>query len=213
MRMRKKKNGEARVAACADYLIQIPEDLSVYRDRFPIELEIGCGKGNFICENALKRPDQLFVAVELSTDALITALERAKREEIPNVRFLNINAARLGEFFQKGDVKVLYLNFSDPWPKSGHAKRRLTYRNFLNLYKELLCDDGKLCFKTDNRGLFDFSVEELTEMGWRIENLTNDLHNSPYNEGNIMTEYEKNFSEKGVPINRLEAYPPQSERE
>lgn len=211
MRMRKKKNGEARVAACADYLIQNPKELSAYRERFPVELEIGCGKGNFICESALSRPDQLFVAVELSTDALIPALERAKREEIGNVRFLNLNAARLGEFFGKGDVRVIYLNFSDPWPKSGHYKRRLTYRGFLSLYQSLLGENGKLCFKTDNRGLFEFSLEELRACGWRVEELTYDLHRSPYGEGNILTEYEKNFSSKGIPIQRLVAYPPAEE--
>ncbi len=210
MRMRKKKNGEARVAACADYLIQTPDDLDACRNRFPVELEIGCGKGNFICESALSRPDQLFVAVELSTDALIPALERAKREEIPNVRFLNINAAKLGEYFGKGDVRVIYLNFSDPWPKSGHYKRRLTYRGFLELYRGLLSADGKLCFKTDNRGLFDFSLEELQQTGWTVDELTYDLHSSPYQEGNILTEYEKNFSSKGFPINRLVAYPPKT---
>lgn len=207
MRMRKKKNGEARVAACAELLINEPSDIDAYREYFPIELEIGCGKGGFICETATRNPDKFYIAVELSTDALITALERAKREEIGNIRFMNVNAARLGEFFHSGDISVIYLNFSDPWPKKGHAKRRLTYRSFLELYKSILTADGKLCFKTDNRPLFDFSVEELGEMGWRIEKLTNDLHNSEYNDGNVMTEYEKNFSEKGVPINRLEAFP------
>lgn len=212
MRMRKKKNGPARLAACAEYLLTDPADLEVYRECFPVELEIGCGKGSFICETAVRHPDRFYIAVELSTDALITALERAKREEIPNLRFINLNAAKLREYFSKGDVSVLYLNFSDPWPKSGHTKRRLTYRSFLELYRSILSNDGKLCFKTDNRPLFDFSVEELTETGWRIEKLTNDLHNSEYNEGNIMTEYEKNFSEKGVPINRLEAFPPKVEQ-
>ena len=210
MRMRKKKNGEARVAACGDYLIKSPEETASYRERFPVELEIGCGKGNFICESAVARPDQLFLAVELSTDALIPALERAKREEIPNVRFLNINAVRLPEFLPERSVRVIYLNFSDPWPKARHGKRRLTYRTFLSLYRQLLTEDGKLCFKTDNRGLFDFSITEMTECGWRIENLTYDLHNSPFNEKNVQTEYEKLFSGKGMPIHRLEAYPPKT---
>lgn len=208
MRMRKKKNGEARIKACMEYLITNPLQLEEYRNRFPIELEIGCGKGGFICEMAVQNPDRFFFAVELCTDALITALERAKRDEIPNLRFINLNANNLCEYFHKGDVEVIYLNFSDPWPKSGHKKRRLTYRSFLEIYRSILTEDGKLCFKTDNRPLFDFSLEEFSESGWKLDSVTNDLHRSEFNSTNIMTEYEKNFSEKGIPINRLVAYPP-----
>ena len=205
MRMRKKKNGEARINACADYLIRTPDDEG-FRSMLPAELEIGCGKGRFICETAKLNPDKKYIAVELSTDALITALENASSQEIPNVRFINLNARELCTYFKKGDVKTIYLNFSDPWPKARHAKRRLTYRSFLALYKEFLPEDGRICFKTDNRPLFDFSLEEFKECGWRVEDVTYDLHSSPYNEGNVMTEYEKAFSEKGVPINRLVAY-------
>jgi len=205
MRMRKKKNGEARIEACSQYLIREPGDIPA--SFLPCELEIGCGKGRFIVETAKANPGKRYIAVELITDALITALELAKAEKIPNVMFINANAKDLAAWFKNGDITVIYLNFSDPWQKSRHAKRRLTYRSFLSIYRELLQDGGKLCFKTDNRDLFDFSLEELKECGWRVEKVTNDLHSSEYNEGNIMTEYEKAFSEKGVPINRLEAYP------
>ena len=205
MRMRKKKNGEARIEACSEYLIKEPGD--VPESFLPCELEIGCGKGRFIVETAKVNPDKKYIAVELISDALITALELAKAEKVGNVMFINANAKDLALWFKKGDVTTIYLNFSDPWQKARHAKRRLTYRTFLSLYRELLPEDGKICFKTDNRPLFDFSLEEFALCGWRLDKVTFDLHNSEYNEGNIMTEYEKAFSEKGVPINRLEAYP------
>lgn len=206
MRMRKKKNGVARLDACSDYLVTSHEDLFI-KNR-PLDLEIGCGKGLFACESSKVDPDRSFVAVELSTDALIIALERAKREEIKNLRFINANASDLTSYFDAGSVDCVYLNFSDPWHKSRHYKRRLTYRSFLEIYGKLLADNGKLCFKTDNRALFDFSVSEFFECGWRIEDLTYDLHNSSFAKDNVVTEYEKNFSEKGFKINRLVAYPP-----
>ena len=205
MRMRKKKNGEARIAACEEYLIRSADDEKL-AGMLPCELEIGCGKGRFICETGKLNPDKKYIAVELMTDALITALELAKSEDVQNVKFINANAKDLALWFKKGDISVIYLNFSDPWPKAKHAKRRLTFRSFLEVYKSILADDGKICFKTDNRALFDFSLEEFRECGWRLDKVTYDLHNSEWNEGNVMTEYEKAFSEKGVPINRLEAY-------
>lgn len=207
MRMRKKKNRESRLAACSDWLMEDPQTNDFIKNE-PIELEIGCGKGTFICQTALQNPNKQYFAVELSTDALINALEKAKEYNIPNLHFINVNAERLGDYFKKGDVSVIYLNFSDPWPKAKHAKRRLTYRSFLSLYQSILSENGKICLKTDNRALFDFSIEEFQSCGWRIEKITYDLHNSPYQLGNIMTEYEKNFSEKGFPIHRLEAFPP-----
>ena len=202
MRMRKKKNGEARFDACSEYVIANREELERYTDRLPCELEIGCGKGGFIIQMAQLHPDTFFIAVELSTDALITALENTKEIGIPNLRFMNINANLLPEIFKKGEVSRIYLNFSDPWPKARHAKRRLTYRTFLEKYRAMLPDDGVIVFKTDNRGLVDFSLEEFEAVGMPVTELTYDLHNSEYNEGNVVTEYEKNFSAKGFTINR-----------
>lgn len=193
--------------ACADWLIRTPEELSALRTKAPFYLEIGCGKGGFITATAKANPDRFYIAVELVADALVTALERAKAEEIPNLRFVNLNAKNLEEWFTPGEIAQIYLNFSDPWPKKGHAKRRLTYRDFLAIYRNLLAEDGKICMKTDNRGLFEFSLEEFGETGWRLEAVTYDLHHSEWAEGNIMTEYEKNFSAQGFPIHRLEAYP------
>ena len=207
MRMRKKKNGASRIEACAEWLLKTPEDLNAVRDRAPFYLEIGCGKGGFITATAKANPDRFYIAVELVADALVTALEHAKEEEIPNLRFVNLNAKNLGDWFAPGEIAEIYLNFSDPWPKKGHTKRRLTHREFLEVYKPLLAKGGKICQKTDNVGLFDFSLEEFTQAGWRLEAVTRDLHHSEWAEGNIMTEYEKNFSEQGYPIHRLEAYP------
>ncbi len=207
MRMRKKKNGEARFAACSEYVIASREELEGYLDRFPCELEIGCGKGGFIIQMAERHPEKFFIAVEVITDALITALENASKKGIPNLRFINSNARLLPELFQKGEVATLYLNFSDPWPKARHAKRRLTHRDFLAIYRSVLSEEGKIIFKTDNRPLFDFSLEEFSEAGMRITDVTYDLHNSPYNADNVMTEYEKNFSEKGFPIHRAVVFP------
>jgi tRNA (guanine-N7-)-methyltransferase len=205
MRARKKKNCEARVNACSDLLISEPSQMNDYKEKLPAEIEIGCGKGGFVCELAKRNPDKFYFAVELVTDVLVTALERAKDEEITNVRFLNVNALRLPEFFAEGEISKIYLNFSDPWPKSRHDKRRLTYREFLKTYKKFLAKGGLLVMKTDNDNLFDFTLEELSEADFRLDVLSRDLHNSEYNEGNIMTEYEKNFSEKGVPIKYLRA--------
>ena len=205
MRARKKKNCEARVSACSDLLVSEPSQMNDYKSKLPAEIEIGGGKGGFICELAKRNPDKFYFAVELVTDVLVTALERARDEEITNVRFLNVNALRLPEFFAEGEISKIYLNFSDPWPKSRHDKRRLTYREFLKTYKKFLAKEGLLVMKTDNDNLFDFTLEELPEADFRLDVLSRDLHNSEYNEGNIMTEYEKNFSEKGVPIKYLRA--------
>lgn len=206
MRMRKKKNQEARVNACDALMIHGREELLTYKEHFPCALEIGCGKGGFICQLAKRNPDRFYIALEVSTGALITAMERAISEKIENIRFINANATMLGDLFQKGEIDRIYLNFSDPWPKARHYKRRLTYRSFLELYRSILTDDGAIEFKTDNRALFDFSLEEFEVCQMRITELTYDLHNSEYNENNIVTEYEKTFSEKGFTINRAVVY-------
>ncbi|MBE6619667.1 MAG: tRNA (guanosine(46)-N7)-methyltransferase TrmB [Ruminococcaceae bacterium] len=207
MRMRKKKNSEARLEACADLIISSPEEMESYRDKFPVYLEIGCGKGGFIRDTAKRYPDRTFIAAELQTSAIITALENSKAAELGNVRFINTNALMLGEYFKKGDVKEIYLNFSDPWPKKGHTKRRLTYRAFLNVYKNVLSPDGRIVMKTDNDGLFEFSLEEFTTCGWTLENVTYDLHSEEWAKDNIMTEYEKNFTAQGIKIKSLVARP------
>jgi len=202
MRARKKKHGFERLSAVADYFITKPEiDPSK-----KLYVEIGCGKGKFIIENAVNNPDINYIAVEKVADVVLLAAEKAAALELKNVKFMIADAKNLPEIFGDSCIDIIYLNFSDPWPKSRHYKRRLTYKTFLELYKKVLKDDGAVYFKTDNEGLFVFSVEQFTENGWRLEKITDDLHNSEYAADNIMTEYEKNFSEKGFSIHRLEAY-------
>lgn len=210
MRMRKKKHGEERIRACAELLIDDPSVLmadpsSPFPDKTKrLCLEIGCGKGNFAVGTAAKRPDENLIAMEKVPDVCCAALEKAMacREARPdNLRFIIGNADNLNEWFPEHCLDRIYLNFSDPWPKAGHAKRRLTHRIFLERYKRILKEGGELVFKTDNVGLFDFSLESFAEFGLTVEWMTRDLHNSDRAEQNVMTEYEKNFSEKGFTIN------------
>ena len=209
MRMRKKKHGAERIEACSELLIR---DITALKDGFdgifdenrPVCLEIGCGKGNFAVGMAQKYPDVNFIAMERVSDVCCIALEKAmaaKNERTTdNLRFLIGDAKLLAENVLHHSLDGIYLNFSDPWPKAGHAKRRLTHRSFLEIYKNLLKEDGILRFKTDNVGLFDFSLEEFEAFGGKILWQTRDLHASEKNADNVMTEYEKNFSEKGFSI-------------
>ena len=207
MRMRKKKNGEKRIAACAEYLVTEPiaSFSELFGNEREVHVEIGCGKGNFVCGMAQKYPDVNFLAVEKVSDVCCIALEKAKAalegSESDNVRFYIGDAKSLCELIPPHSVDCIYLNFSDPWPKKGHTKRRLTYRGFLEIYEKLLKEGGVLKLKTDNVGLFDFSLEEFEAFGLEFLMQTRDLHNSEYAEDNVMTEYEKNFSEKGMSIN------------
>ena len=208
MRMRKKKHGAERIAACSDLLFTDRAQIEAFlaEKGNGCELEIGCGKGDFAIESS-KRTSLPFIAMERVSDVAVVAMEKSKEAECDNLHFIVGNAQELLPIlFKKGEIKTLYLNFSDPWPKKGYAKRRLTHRNFLNMYRSLIADDGKIVFKTDNVGLFDFSLEEFEAAGFRMEQITRDLHNSEYNEGNIQTEYERNFSAKGFPIHRVVAY-------
>ncbi len=202
MRMRKKKHGTERILACSEFFIKNRSEI----EKFPIELEIGCGKGAFILGLAKRNPEKNYIAMEKISDVILLAAEKLKDAEIKNVKLINGDASSLLEFFEKGEVDRIYLNFSDPWPKKGYYKRRLTYKGFLDIYKTILVPKGEIVLKTDNVGLFDFSLEQFEEAGFKLKELTRDLHNSEYAEDNIMTEYEKNFSEKGFSINRVIAY-------
>ena len=208
--MRKKKHGEERILACAELLIQEPEILkddasAPFADKSKkLCLEIGCGKGNFAVGMAQKHADCNFIAMEKVPDVCCAALEKAmasKGDRCDNLRFIIGNADDITEWFPERSLDVIYLNFSDPWPKAGHAKRRLTHKNYLERYKKLLKVDGRLIFKTDNVGLFDFSLESFEEFGCTVEWMTRALHASERAADNVMTEYEKNFSDKGFAIN------------
>ncbi len=209
MRMRKKKHADERIAACDAYRLhtepdQIIDVSSVFADNTkPVHLEIGCGKGGFACGMSEAHPDTNFIAMERVSDVACLALEKAAAsaaDRPDNLRILIADARGLTEMFPANSFDCIYLNFSDPWPKSGYYKRRLTYRAFLEQYRLLLKEGGVLRLKTDNDGLFAFSLEEFAAAGLEIVWQTDDLHASPMSEGNVMTEYEKNFSEQGMPI-------------
>ena len=216
MRMRKKKNSESRLLAYEKYLLNTEEKIenpnSVMGSEYAkVFLEIGAGKGGFACAMAERNPDAAYFAMERVTDCVVLCAEKAASGEfgeLSNLRFLIDTADNLMHIFPRESVDAIFLNFSDPWSKKGYAKRRLTHRRYLSMYMNLLRDGGTIRFKTDNVGLFDFSLEEIEAMGLTPTIVTRDLHASEWNEGNVMTEYEKNFSEQGMKINMLKIVKP-----
>ncbi len=216
MRMRKKKNSESRLLACEKYLLKTENIIADPRSAMGegygrVFLEIGAGKGGFACAMAERHSDAAYYAMERVTDCVVLCAEKASSGEygeLNNLRFLIDTADNLMHIFPRGSIDAIYLNFSDPWSKKGYAKRRLTHRRYLAMYMNLLRDGGVIRFKTDNVGLFDFSLEEIEAMGLIPTIVTRDLHASEWKEGNIMTEYERNFSEQGMTINMLEIRKP-----
>lgn len=210
MRMRKRQNLKPRMersaaARIADPKAYLGDWRSLKPDAKELCLEIGCGKGRFTIETAKANPDMLLIAVEKVEDCLILAMEAALREELKNVYFIACDAVELPDIFAQGEVDRIYLNFSDPWPRKKNAKRRLTYHSFLERYAWVLSEKGRLEFKSDNVGLFDFSLEEFPTYGWQLSEITRNLHeNGPVG---IMTDYEARFYEEGKPIQRLVAVP------
>lgn len=198
------------------YVIQNPQENKgnwdkVFPQHQPVHLEVGMGKGRFLMDMAKLHPEINYIGIEMYDSVLLRAIQKkeALAEEgqaLSNLKFMRMDARLLPETFEKGEVSKIYLNFSDPWPKDRHAKRRLTYRDFWNRYSQILKPEGQVIFKTDNRPLFDFSLEEVTAAGWILDNVTYDLHHSSYAEGNVMTEYEAKFSALGHPIHRLTAH-------
>ena len=215
MRMRKKKHGEERLLHCSEYLYShegtplADPSLEVFGDSSAVYLEIGAGKGGFAVGMTKANPDVAYFAMERVTDCVVLAAERAKREGSERLRFIIDTADNLTKIFAPGSVDAIFLNFSDPWSKKGYAKRRLTHARYLAVYMSLLKDGGILRFKTDNVVLFDFSVEQVEEVGLPLNKLTRDLHASEWNEGNVVTEYEAAFSSQGVKINMLEVVKPE----
>ena len=220
MRMRKKKNLEARLEEVKEYILHteceekdfekdVEKSLFDYEAVFgnsnPVRLEIGCGKGQFICEMAKRNPDVNFIAVEKIKNVIVAACEKAKEESLTNVKFIAGCAEYLPRFIPENSVELIYLNFSCPFPKAKYARHRLTHRFFLEIYRKLLTEKGEIHQKTDNMHFFEFSLEEYSAAKYTIKNLSLDLHNSGF-EGNIVTEYEKRFSDLGQPIYRVEAY-------
>lgn len=220
MRMRKKKNLDSRLNECNEYLITTDfeerdynkaieeKELICYRDIFgndnPVHMEIGCGKSQFITELAMRNPDINYIAVEKVKNVIVKAMEKAKENDLKNVRFMAIGAEYLERFIPHGSVELIYLNFSCPYPKERYARHRLTHSFFLDIYRRIMTEKGEIHQKTDNMHFFEFSIEHFSKSNYTIKNVSLDLHNSSF-EGNIVTEYEKRFSDLGQPIYRLEA--------
>ena len=208
MRMRKKKNLIPRMERCSSVLIDDPYSMKgCWRSLMPgcgeLRVELGCGKGRFTAETAAKEPDVLIVAVERVPDAMVVGMERVCAADIKNVRFISIDAEHIEDIFAPGEVDRIYINFCDPWPTKRHAKRRLTHENFLRLYRSVLKDGGQIHFKTDNSGLFEFSVGEFPRVGYALTEVTRNLHEN--GASGVMTDYEAKFFELGTPINRCVA--------
>lgn len=222
MRMRHKKNLEARLDSAGEYLITLrtdslnfndakneshiinPED--IFGNKNPVYLEIGGGKGQFACTFAKQNPDFNILCIEKINDVIVLACEKAKEMGLNNVKFASCSAEYLEAFLPKKSFEAIFLNFSCPYPKKSYASHRLTHERFLNIYKPLLKDGAPIIQKTDNMHFFEFSIEQFSKCGFKISNVSLDLHNSDF-EGNIVTEYESRFIAQGMPIYRLEARP------
>lgn len=221
MRMRKKRHLDERMEQCGkvclgwlpDYIAE--ERQREYAERFdpvkifgngnPVHLEIGCGKGKFIQQMAEENPDINFVALEQTANVLITAMERTMKSGVKNLKYYAGKAEYLEKVFPPQSVERIYLNFSCPYPKESYAKHRLTHPVFLSIYRNIITEGGFIKQKTDNQRLFEFSIENFSQNGWKLRNISLDLHNSKIT-GNIITEYEQRFSEMGMPIFYLEAF-------
>ena len=200
--------GSEEIIKNSPYVVKNPENMkgkweSLFLNKGPIYIEIGMGKGRFIMESAKAHPENNYIGIERYSSVLLRAIQKMDALEVrpENVKFICMDAKEICEVFDKEEVDRIYLNFSDPWPKDRHAKRRLPSRNFLERYEKIVAKEGKIEFKTDNRALFDFALEEIEAAGWKKDEVTFDLHNDlRLMEGNIMTEYEEKFSSLGNPI-------------
>lgn len=220
MRMKRKKNLDERIAASSDYLTIMKNESLNYNDAVkedhlidltklfgngkPVVLEIGSGKGQFGCEYARRNPQRNILCVERNRNVLILAIDRARAMGLDNIRFLCGTAEYLSSYIDENSVEEIYLNFSCPFPKHRHIAHRLTNPRFLEIYKKILKPDGVICQKTDNMHFFEYSIEQFSACGFKLSNISLDLHNSDF-EGNIVTEYENKFASRGFPIYRLEA--------
>lgn len=213
MRLRNKPWASEKIGQYPHYIVPNPEDYKgrwneAFKNENPLHIEVGTGKGQFLLGMAKQNPHINYIGIELFESVIVSALDRLIEAELPNFKLLNVNAVELEKYFTKNDVERVYLNFSDPWPKKRHAKRRLTYKSFLQSYENILVNEGEIHFKTDNQGLFEFSLMSFSEYGLLLKFLSLDLHKSDF-EGNIMTEYEEKFSQKGQRIYRCEVKYPQ----
>lgn len=209
MRVRKRKGAEEYLANHPQYVMTNPEAAkgkwqAIFGNSNPIHIEVGSGKGRFVTGMAQKNPEINYIAIDMQISVLSHVLDKVLAEHLPNVRLLLVDGSSLSHYFANAEVGLVYLNFSDPWPKTKHEKRRLTYKTFLDTYRQVLPDKGQVHFKTDNRGLFEYSLASMSQYGMILKQVWLDLHASNF-EGNVMTEYEEKFSRKGQVIYRLEA--------
>lgn len=215
MRLRHKPWAQDLIDQHPEFVVPHAEQYKgIWQDKFqkqqPIFIEVGSGKGRFITEMAKTYPEINFIAIELQTSVVVSILELQLELNLPNLLILHTNGRHLNQYFEHGEVNRVYLNFSDPWPKKKHAKRRLTSPEFLEQYQSILHPEGEIHFKTDNQGLFEYSLGSMSQFGIILKQVWLDLHQSDF-EGNIETEYEMKFSARGQRIYRLEAYFPQKE--
>jgi tRNA (guanine-N7-)-methyltransferase len=209
MRLRNKPWAREKIDAHPQYIISELENAkgnwhNIFGNNNPIHIEVGTGKGQFVTGMAKQNPDINYIGIELYESVIISALDLLIEADVLNLKLLNVDGSNLLTYFEKGEIGQVYLNFSDPWPKVRHAKRRLTYKSFLHLYETLMPVGGEVHFKTDNQGLFEYSLKSFSEYGMLLKFVSLDLHNSEF-EGNVMTEYEEKFSAKGQLIYRSEA--------
>ncbi|KUP05533.1 tRNA (guanine-N7)-methyltransferase [Bacillus coahuilensis p1.1.43] len=208
MRLRNKPWAKDKLDSHPEIVVRNPEQFKgkwheVFGNKNPIHIEVGTGKGQFVSGMAELNADINYIGIELFESVIVTALDKALEKDVRNLRLLNENAMDLTKIFDRDEISRVYLNFSDPWPKIRHAKRRLTHSNFLDLYKEILIPEGEIHFKTDNQGLFEYSLQSFSEYGLLLTFVSLDLHKSEFGP-NIMTEYEEKFSNKGQRIYRSE---------
>ncbi len=207
MRMRKMKNLDSRMERCSALRIAQPEQMrgawrNLKRDATALWVEVGCGKGKFTAETAQANPDVLLIAVEKCREAMVVAMEKAQAMGLRNVFFIDMDVEKIEEIFERQEIDRLFINFPDPWPRKKNAKRRLTYRTFLDKYCRVVRENGEIHYKTDNAPLFQFSLEEFEACGLEIKNMTRNLHE--HGVVGIMTGYEEKFYALGTPINRCE---------
>ena len=209
MRLRNKPGAPAKIASYPQYIVDTPETWKgKWHERFgnqnPIHIEVGTGKGRFVTEMDKLHPEINYIGIELQMSVVVVALDKLIAEDLPNLQLLHVNGGALSQYFEKGEVNQVYLNFSDPWPKTRHEKRRLTSADFIANYESILIPEGEIHFKTDNQGLFEYSLHSFSKYGMILEQVWLNLHESDF-EGNVMTEYEEKFSNRGQRIYRVVA--------
>ena len=209
MRVRNRKGASELLENNPQYVILNPEACKgkwskIFANDNPIHVEVGSGKGNFVVGMAAQHPDINYIGIDIQLSVLSYALDKVLASGLPNIKLLRVDGSSLTNYFADSEIDRIYLNFSDPWPKKRHEKRRLTYKTFLETFQQILPKNGEIHFKTDNRGLFEYSLASFSQYGMTLQQVWLDLHASDF-EGNVMTEYEEKFSNLGQVIYRVEA--------